>query len=267
MFCSFFSFSSFTKYVTGGREHLFEIVDNNDEISDEDSDNLSTYTDSDPIHITSIKEKVDHGPESSAFKTPQQKRIGLASDPNFKLQLQQQHHQQQQQQQQHVSPSSMVGLPQNFQNLLITSPCGNQAMTVTSYVDPRFSPSGIPTQMDLSSSMDSSDQHAWFQGNRPANNRYDTFTEFQVPALPQMPNTYTTSPRSKANMYDHTRHKQGGYFVPSAATSTSQHTSPNPDDHHQQQQQQNRMSMSINGFYNLNFYITRKLDFNLFKKK
>ena len=230
------------KYVTGGHEPLFEIVDNDTEISDEDSsENLSTYTDSDPMHITSIKETVDHhGSEPSAFQTPQQNRFSTGSEPNFK-QLQQQHQQhQQQQQQQHVTPSSIVGLPQNFQNLLIVSPGNKQQMPVTSYVDPRFSPSGIPTQLDLSSSMDSSDQRPWFHGSRPAGNRYDTFNEFQVPTLPQMPSTYTTSPRPAPNMYD-PRHTSGGYFVPSPTANTSQHTSPNPDDHYQQQQA--RLSM------------------------
>ena len=208
--------------MTGGNEPLFEIVDDDTEISDEDSDNSLTYT----TDITPSQTSRQRRCSSSGF------------DLNFQQQqYQQQHHQQQQQEAVTSSSSAMTGMPQNFQNLLIISNV-DQTKPIPSYGDPRLSPNGISTQLDLSSSMDSSDQHLWYQGGRPAGNRYDTFNE--VPPLPPMRHNFTKSPRQL--IYD-PRHTPGFFIPPPSPSSSSKHTSPISDDHyqHQQQQQQARM--------------------------
>lgn len=203
------------KYVTGGNEQLFEIVDDEADISDEGSDNFSSNTNSNPARTT--REAVERF-DTSGSQTP---RNRFPSDPNS-------------QQQMLMTPSSsMMSVQQGFHNLLITRPNSQQAMPVPSYVDSSFSP-GIPTQHDLSSSFDSSDPPR-FQGSCPAGSRYDDpFNDFQVPKLPPMPTTYT-SPRP-AQIYEPS-YRTSGMFIP---TTSPQHTSPIPDDlyHLQQQPQQ-----------------------------
>ena len=216
--------------MTGGNEPLFEIVDDDTEISDGDSDNSLTYT-------TDI----------TPSQTSRRKRCSSSgSDLNFQQQqYQQQHHQQQQQEAVTSSSSAMTGMPQNFQNLLIISTDVNQTKPIPSYGDPRLSPNGISTQLDLSSSMDSSDQHLWYQGGRPAGNRYDTFNE--VPPLPPMRHgNYTKSPRQL--VYD-PRHTPGFFIPPPSPSSSSKHTSPISDDHYQHQQQQQQQARMCKYLY------------------